>query len=1004
MKRPLLLLLCLLCSTITMAQDLPYGYPESDRTKELLNLDWRFHLGDADAALYATNTATNDWEQVSIPHTLKLTDIKLGGCRDNTTQPTFNRTVGWYRKDIVVKRSNKKIYLEFEGAQQITTLWVNGKKVGTHNISGYTPFYFDITKYVKMGKSNQITIMVDNRKSETTPPDPGTKDYVVFGGLYRDLYLVEKNPVHITSNLDSKDSGITITTPSVDPVNGNATIDICTEVRNESSKNQSLTLTQRVVDREGNVVLKMNEHFTLEAGELYHATQTGGINKDVRLWDIEYPYLYKVNTTLYNNVGKVIDVVDNRLGIRKVEIDPDAGLRLNGKPLLLVGFNRHQNYPYIGDAAPNSLAYRDMVQFKQLGLNIIRTSHYPHDDEIIRACDELGILVYEEAPSWHTISNDEGWYANYQKAAQAMIRNHKNSPSVIIWGAGINHRGAVAEMQFLTKQEDPTRITASQNSRWNGDQTSSWTDLFVNMNYAAGVWEREEPQLAMEGWGGAKSLAPYFREPKRMGMISWSAYAYYSFQEVSLPSLEDRTHSSGYMDIFRYPRKSDLMWYPSQMKLKPYIYVCDDWTEELKMLTVFSNATEIEIFVNDKSQGRYRPSNSLIYNGLTRAPFEIRGLTYEPGELRVVGYREGEVMAEKSVYTPSEATALRLFADKLGIDKLRADGNDIMILHAEVVDKNGMVLREFEGDVKFSISGDASIVGDEIGEGFNPAKVRVGAASALLRAGKSIGKIEVTASCEGLTPSTITLESESYMTNMVKKEAYPIYDTQTVKVDLGNETQTTQFGWTPWISTNRASCERYIDPAELTQFIAGDTPSAASRSKIVRASSRGAYLFRVAPASTDGQLNWSGYAEAMARGRDNNLFADGVLCSGKEGLKLSISALPAGRYTLKTYHHSLLPNNLKSDISTAELKKIEGKSTRNIPYSRKISASVDGAISERGVVVTDGNTMQYDPISTITTDFTITPESAGSVELLFKSEDETLTGVWLNGFELIRHL
>ncbi len=999
MKRgSILTLLCCLVHIVTIVgSELPYGYPQTDRTKVSLNADWKFYLGDEDAKYYAISTNDDSWEEVSIPHVLKLTDLNLDGCQDDVTQPTFHRTVGWYRKDIFVPKSDKKVYLEFEGVQQVTTLWVNGKEVGVHSVGGYTPFIFDITDYVKRGGQNKITILADNRMNEVVPPDPDQKDYVIFGGIYRDLYLVEKNRVHITSNLESQKSGVTITTPSIDPVNGNATINIRTEVKNESSKSLEMTLVQRVVDANGGVVLKMSERFTVDAGDLHHSSLTGGVDEDVRFWSIEYPYLYRVNTTLYNGDGEAIDVVDNRLGLRKIELDAEDGLKLNGKKIKLVGFNRHQNYGFIGDAAPNSLQYRDMIQFKKWGLNCVRTSHYPQDDEMIRACDELGILVYEEAPTWHGISKEEEWYSNLHKATQAMIRNHKNSPSIFAWGAGINHRGVVAEMQFLVKEEDPTRLTGSQNSRWTGWQTSGWSDFYANMNYAASIWEREEPQAAMEGNAGPEALAPYFREDKRIGMLSWVSAAYYTFSHATVDQDGDRTHNYGVMDVFRYPRNQELMWYPSQMKLNPYIYIKDNWTPELKMLTIYSNATEVELFVNGESQGRFIPSNALKYNGLTHPPFEIKGFKYEQGEIRVVGYREGAAICEEVAYTPSEAASLHLYADEYGVE-MKADGNDIVIVHAEVVDKSGMVIRDYVGEVEFKVSGDATIVGDELGDGFNPARVMVGAASALIRAGKSAGSIEVTALCNGLQSSTITLESKPYTTDVVAQNSYPIYDKESLKVDIGSEAQLNQFGWIPWESNDQKSVEIAILPVEPTNYVAAHLTSSSDRGEAVDAGAEGCYDFKIATTSAEGTLNWVGGMSAI--GRNNNLFSDGVLCSDDAGLTLRISNLPAGNYELKTYHHApIVPkDNLKKDLP-AELKT---SGANDYYYSERISVSIGNLLQESGVAVTSGNIMQYEEASTITTLFSVN-EDGDCVELNFKGEDSN-SAVWLNGFEFSRML
>ncbi|MFR9565777.1 MAG: glycoside hydrolase family 2 TIM barrel-domain containing protein, partial [Rikenellaceae bacterium] len=812
------------------ASSLAEGYPQSERTKLLINDGWRFHLGDADAKYYEVNTADSDWEQVTIPHTLELTDIDLNSHKDTKLQETFQRTVGWYRRDIMVSRSQKRVILDFEGVHQVTTLWVNGRKVGTHSVGGYTPFYYDITEYVKRGAKNQITVLADNRQSQVSPPDPGGFDYILFSGLYRDVYLVEKSAVHITSNLDSSQSGVTITTPAVDYVNGNATIDIRTEVKNSSKKTQSLSLVQRIVDADGAVVLKLSQSATIAAGESHRFIQTGGIDEELKLWGVDRPYLYKVNTTLYDAEGKALDVVDNRLGIRKVEYDHQSGFRLNGEKIKLIGLNRHQHFAQIGDALPNSLHYKDVLQIKEWGFNTIRCAHYPHDDEFIKACDELGILVYEEAPTWIAISKNPEWYANEKRAAQAMIRNHKNAPSIIIWGAGVNHRGSVGESQFVAKQEDPTRLTASQSSPWTGTQSSAWSDIYANMNYDSHMWEGEEPLLAMEGFWGAKAMAPYMRDDKLPGMISWTAHAYYTFHDFQGAGDPEGRTFWGLFDAFRYPKDRELFWYPSEYLVKPYIHVRDSWTPELKKLTIYSNATYIELFVNDKSRGVYYPSTAKIYYGLKHAPYEITDFDYEDGELTIVGYREGAEIIRESISTPQTPTQLRLSTNAYSQVDWLADGNDILVVYAEVVDENGMKAEAFTGEVKFSVKGDASIVGEERGKGFNPAIAHHGVARVLVRAGKKAGDVVITASSAGLKGASVEASTAAYEKDMIVANAYPIYDRETIKVDLGGDTQLCQFGWTAWDSSQEKSAEVTIRPAVMGDFTGGATPPAAAPS------------------------------------------------------------------------------------------------------------------------------------------------------------------------------
>ncbi len=987
----------LLGTSLVEASSLADGYPRSERTKLLINDGWRFRLGDADAKFYDVKTSDADWERVTVPHTLELTDIELNDHKDTKMQESFQREVGWYSRDIEVSKSNKSVILEFEGVHQITTLWVNGRKVGTHSVGGYTPFYFDITDFVKRGAKNQITILADNRISMIAPPDPGGFDYILFSGLYRDVYLVERGDVHVTSNLDSSQSGVTITTPAVDYVNGNATIDIRTEVRNSGKRSQSITVVHRVVDAKGNIALKLSQSATLAAGESHRFILTGGIEEELKLWSIERPYLYNVNTVVYDSAGKALDVVDNRLGIRKVEYDPQIGFRLNGKHIKLVGLNRHQHFAQIGDALPNSMHYKDVLQIKEYGFNTIRCAHYPHDDEFIKACDELGILLYEEAPTWISMSKESEWYENEKRATQAMIRNHKNSPSIIIWGAGINHRGSVGESQFVVKQEDPTRLTASQSSRWTGTQSSGWSDIYANMNYNGHTWEGEEPLLAMEGFSGAAAMAPYMREDRLTGMISWTAHAYYTFHDFKGAGDPEGRTFWGLFDAYRYLKDKDILWYPSEYLVKPYLTIRDSWSPKLKRLTVYSNATYIEVFVNGQSRGVYYPSTAKIYYGLSHAPYEITDLEYQGGELTVVGYREGAEIIRESIHTPQSPTELRLSTNAYPQVEWRADGNDILVVYAEVVDPNGTKIEDYSGEVKFSVEGDATIVGDEIGKGYNPAAIHRGVARVLVRAGSSAGSIAITASCQGLKSASLEAKTSTYEKDMIVANSYPINDSETVKIDLGGKTQLCQFGWTSWDSSDQKSASISIRPAILGDLVGGTTPAATYPSSVVEPKSSGAYTFTVKGATDDGILRWLG--EMNVKGVDGYVYGDGVLITDKGGAILTIEGLPAGRYTLRSYHHAPISNTDHMDPNLENLKTL---SINKLPYAKVISVSVDGQSKLGGVAVSSGSDQRYIPTAVSNISFDV--ERAGqSVEIKYLSEVQT-SGIWLNGLVLTRYL
>ena len=278
-----------------MTQSMPTGYPETRRTKLRLNAGWRFHLGDVPDAAGATFDDTG-WEWVTVPHTFKLTSLMLDGCDDDKTQPTFHREVGWYRRSFTVSPDpDMKVFLEFEGAHQVTDAWVNGTYAGRHAIGGFTPFHFDVTDLVHRGRDNVVALRVDNRKNPDTPPDPGPFDYVLFSGLYREVYLVQTDRLYIPFPWESRTAGVTITTPTVKP--DAATVHVRTSVRNAHDEARSCALLTRVIDADGIVVLSLWSEAEIPAGAEHTFSQIGGLDEDVHLWSCDQPYLYRVNSS-----------------------------------------------------------------------------------------------------------------------------------------------------------------------------------------------------------------------------------------------------------------------------------------------------------------------------------------------------------------------------------------------------------------------------------------------------------------------------------------------------------------------------------------------------------------------------------------------------------------------------------------------------------------------------------------------------------------------------------
>ncbi len=935
----------------------------SERIKTNINNGWRFQLGNAEAANYTIGLDDSTWELVSVPHSLELTSMDLNGFDDDKYQDTFMRNVGWYRKSIdVTSNKDKKVFLEFEGVHQVTDVWINGEHVGQHAIGGYTPFHFDISNFVDYGSSNQVTVLADNRKRDDVPPDPGPMDYIKFGGMYRDVFLVETSPLYVTFNWETETSGQTITTPTVDPINLNATINIKTSVKNESIATKKTTVINRIVDHEGIVVLKLTQMKDIDAGREMVFNQIGSIEDDLHLWSIDKPYLYRVNTLVYDD-GELVDEIECKRGFRKIELTHSEGLLLNGEPIKLIGTNRHQHFGFIGDAMPDALHYKDVLQLKELGMNVLRTAHYPQDNAILEACDELGMLVYEEAPTWMSIGN-EAWFDNYEKASRRMVRNHRNHTSVFIWGAGINHRGYVPSAHNIIKQEDPFRFTASQSSRWTGWQTSGLTDIYGQMVYGPYYWSGDEPVLAMEGGRGPKAVNDYLNNPMKLGLISWTAHAYYTFHPTKTPKNRSR---GGMMTVFRFPRPG-LMWYKAELTDYPYIHIETDWKEGIDEVIVYSNAEKVQLQVNGKTISEQYPSKKDEYKYLKHAPYLFTIGSFEKGRLKANAITDGRVVATAQVLTPEEPYEIVLELDTSGREFV-ADGSDILVAYAKVVDENGTLIKDVEKNISFTIKGDASIVGDGENIGSNPMFTEYGVAPALIRAGNNPSKITITAKSNGLKSGTATVSTSKANFNVSEANTQPIFDFERLKVDLGGEEQLVQFDWIPWNGKDKAESTK-----EFVQF--------------------GGFKAVLKATGDASKTRWLGEINVM--GKYGFAHGEGVLGNTKEGLTLEFSGLKKGNYKLETVHHAPRTN---TDSMDPNQEKMTTYQIYQIPYANSIDLSINDArgistISE--IRVTEGKDMQTEAFESTE----ILLESDGENPITIQFKDKEQKAVWLNSFVL----
>jgi len=446
---------------------------ETGRICYTINDLWRF-LPEGRSYVHVLGHDDSRWEEVNLPHTWNALD-------PFDEEPGYRRGKSWYRKELFLPDAlrGKQIFLYFEGVHQVADVYVNGKPAGRHK-GGYTAFAFDITDLVQFDRernANLIAVRVDNSHDPEIPPlDIG---YAHYGGIYRDVWLMATDPVHLDV-LDHASPGIYVDTPEVS--GERATVRVRGTVVNDREADCELQIVSTVWDAEGMAVARLESSLHVPARQSKAFTHEGALAGRPQLWSPEHPYLYRVSSVV-QEAGRSLDEVCVRLGVRWFEFDPDRGFFLNGEHLALRGTNRHQDYWGLGSAVPNWVHRRDVEWVKGMGVNFLRLAHYPQDPVVLDTADELGLILWEEIPVVNYITVSEAFTENCKTMLREMIRQHYNHPSVVLWGimnevflhsrqgertysfeGEEEYLAAVAEfsrqLDQVVRREDPARVSA----------------------------------------------------------------------------------------------------------------------------------------------------------------------------------------------------------------------------------------------------------------------------------------------------------------------------------------------------------------------------------------------------------------------------------------------------------------------------------------------------------------------------------------------------------------
>lgn len=397
-----------------------------------MNSGWKFHKGDS-AEASAVDFDDSDWRDVDLPHDWSIE----GPYSPHHASATgyLPGGVGWYRKKVEVPGDREKVYIYFEGIYRNGEVFVNGKSVGMRP-NGYISHMYDITSYLNPGEENTLAVRVDHSKSIDSRWYTGS-------GIYRDVFLVYAGPVHISR------WGVFYQTKMIG--NRDAEVIIQTDVTNHLDEGKEVRVKQEILDQEGESVTSISETMQVyENGENKRVQQLEISNP--RLWSLDDPYLYELKTSVFEG-DEVIDETITPLGIRTLDFDPDNGFSLNGENMNVKGVCLHHDAGALGSAVPREVWKRRLLNLKSLGCNAIRTSHNPQAPDLYELCDEIGLLVLNEAfDEWEFPKKKwvDGWnvgepafqgpYEFFEEWGEQdlkdMILRDRNHPSVFMWSIG----------------------------------------------------------------------------------------------------------------------------------------------------------------------------------------------------------------------------------------------------------------------------------------------------------------------------------------------------------------------------------------------------------------------------------------------------------------------------------------------------------------------------------------------------------------------------------------
>ncbi|MDN3594816.1 beta-galactosidase GalB [Zunongwangia endophytica] len=777
------------------------------RIVQNFNKDWNFQLGKHSEAKDDSIDLTG-WRTLDVPH-----DWSIEGefSEEHPTKPeggALPAGIGWYRKSFEVPADWKErdIFISFDGVYRNSEVWINGEYLGKRPF-GYISFQYELTPYLKFEASNVIAVKVDNSAQ------PNSRWYT-GSGIYRNVHLIAKSKIHIDH------WGTFTTTPFVSE--DSAKINLKVKLKNRRDTLKNIQIKSVILDHAGQKIADKERNVEISAEDSLEVTQEFNISNP-KLWDTENPYLYSINTSILQN-GKLLDNYKTPLGIREFYFDAEKGFFLNGELTKIHGVCLHHDNGALGAAINIHALERKLKLLKDMGANAIRMAHNPPSPEMLELTDKMGFIVQDEAfDVWKKGKVKEDyqttWDDWYEKDLKAMLYRDRNHPSIMMWSIGNEIReqfdstglSITKELIDIVKSIDTTRPVTSaltenipeKNFIWQSGaldllgfnyKHEAYEDLpnrfpnqkFISSESISGLMSRgsyDMPSNERRNWPPAHNeefdgnedytvsaydqVSAYWgstheetwKTVKKLdhmaGMFVWTGFDYLG-EPIPYP-YPARSSYFGIIDLAGFPKDVYYM-YKSEWNKEDVLHIFPHWNwEKEKTIDVwayYNNADQVELFLNGKSLGtKSKKADDLHISWRVE---------YEPGTLKAISRKNGKTVLEKIIKSAGDPFKIKLEPNK---SEFIADGDDLIFVTVDIVDKDGVLAPRAENLVNFEVIGGGKIVGVDNGyqaslESFkaNKRKAFNGKCLVIIQSNGKNEPIKLQANSEGLESESVSIQ------------------------------------------------------------------------------------------------------------------------------------------------------------------------------------------------------------------------------------------------------